>query len=129
MENNENSGGATEKIIDIKESVKEYLDMRISAVKLQIVEHLSIIMARIVFYVLLFVLFSIALFFIGSTFSLWMGELVGSEAAGALITASIFLAICLIIFFMRKKIFVNSMVGMFSKMFFEQRDDDDIYKK
>jgi len=129
MENNENSGGATEKIVDIKESVKEYLDMRISAVKLQIVEHLSIIMARIVFYVLLFVLFSIALFFIGSTFSLWMGELVGSEAAGALITASIFLAICLIIFFMRKKIFVNSMVGMFSKMFFEQRDDDDIYKK
>jgi len=125
MENNESSGGATEKIVDIKESVKEYLDMRISAVKLQIVEHLSIIMARIVFYVLLFVLFSIALFFIGSTFSLWMGELVGSEAAGALITASIFLLTCLMIFFMRKKIFVNSMIGMFSKMFFEQRDDDD----
>ena len=129
MENNESSGGATEKIVDIKESVKEYLDMRISAVKLQIVEHLSIIMARIVFYVLLFVLFSIALFFIGSTFSLWMGELVGSEAAGALITASIFLLTCLMIFFMRKKIFVNSMIGMFSKMFFEQRDDDDMSNK
>jgi hypothetical protein len=129
MENNESSGGATEKIVDIKESVKDYLDMRISALKLQIIEHLSIIMARIVFYVLLFVLLSIALFFIGSTFSLWMGELVGSEAAGALITASIFLVICLIIFFMRKKIFVNSMVGMFSKMFFEQRNDDDMSNK
>ena len=128
MESNERTGGAADKIVDISESVKDYLDMRISAVKLQIIEHLSIIMARIIFYVLLFVLLSIALFFIGSTFSLWMGELLGSQAAGALITASIFLTICLIIFFMRKNIFVNSMVGMFSKMFFEQREEGDSHK-
>ena len=128
MESNEKNGGATDKIIDITESAKDYLDMRINAIKIQVIEHLSIITAKIVFYILLFVLFSIALFFIGSTFSLWMGELLGSEAAGALITASIFLTACLIIFFMRKKLFVNSMIGMFSKMFFEQRDEEKLHQ-
>jgi len=124
MENNEKTGGVTDKIIDISESVKDYLDMRINAVKLQIIEHLSIIISKILFYVLLFVLFSIALFFIGSTFSLWMGELLGSEAAGALVTAAVFLIACLVVFVMRRELFVNSTVGMLSKMFFEQRDEE-----
>ena len=124
MENNEKTGGVSDKIIDISESVKDYLDMRINAVKLQIIEHLSIIISKILFYVLLFVLFSIALFFIGSTFSLWMGELLGSEAAGALVTAAVFLIACLVVFVMRRELFVNSTVGMLSKMFFEQRDEE-----
>ena len=112
------------KASEIKDSVKEYLDMRINALKLQLIEYLSLITAKILFYILFFVLLSIALFFLGSTFSLWIGELLNSQAAGALITASIFLICCLIVFMMRRKIFVDSMVGMFSKMFFEQRDNN-----
>ena len=124
MENSEIRDTPAGKAAEIKDSAKEYLDMRISAFKLQVIEHLSLIASKILLYVLIFILLSIALFFMGSTFSLWLGELLNSNSAGALITASIFLIACLIVFMMRRKLFVNSMVSMFSKMFFEQRGEE-----
>jgi len=103
-------------------SAKEYLDMRLDAIKLKMVESLSVLFSRILYATLLIIFLVFALAFMASSFSWWLGDLLGSKAAGALITGGVSLLIALILYIRRGKLFINSLVAMFSKMFFEQGD-------
>ena len=111
--------GNLENLVD---GTKEYFDMRIDAVKLQLVENLSILFSKILFYVIVIILTCIGVAFFASALSWWIGGMLGSQAAGNLITGGIVLLIALFLLLLRKKLFINSMVATFSRMFFEPSD-------
>ena len=52
---------------------------------------------------------------------MWIGELIGSYAGGAGIVAAVFLIILGVLFLLRKRLFRDTFVPMFVKLFF---DDD-----
>ncbi len=114
--------GPVGKFENLADSAKEYLDMRLDAIKLQLVENLSILFSRIVSVTLLIIFIGIALAFLASAFSWWIGDLLESKAAGSVITGGLFLLFALFLYFRRRKLFINAMVAMFSKMFFEPGD-------
>lgn len=122
MKINNEETGPVGKLENMADGAKEYLDMRVDALKLQMVEHLSVLFSRILFAVIMIILLGVGVAFFASAFSWWIGGLLESQAAGNLITGGIVLLIALIIFLKRKKLFVNSMVAMFSHMFFEQKN-------
>jgi nitrate reductase gamma subunit len=122
MATSKDETGPVGKFENLADSAKEYLDMRLDAIKLQLVENLSLLFSRIVSVSLLIIFIGIALAFLASAFSWWIGDLLGSKAAGTVITGGIFLLLALILYFRRRKLFINSMVAMFSKMFFEPVD-------
>ncbi|MDP3437692.1 MAG: hypothetical protein Q8S04_10650 [Bacteroidales bacterium] len=111
--------GPVGKLENLADSAKEYLDMRLDAIKLKMVESLSVLFSKIVYAALLIISLGIALAFMASAFSWWLGDLLESKAAGTLITGGVFLLIAFILYLRRDKLFINSLVTMFSKMFFE----------
>ncbi|MDP3453570.1 MAG: hypothetical protein Q8R90_11520 [Bacteroidales bacterium] len=122
MATSKDETGPVGKFENLADSAKEYLDMRLDAIKLQLVENLSVLFSRIVSVTLLIIFIGIALAFLASAFSWWIGDLLESKAAGTVITGGLFLLLALILYFRRRKLFINSMVAMFSKMFFETSD-------
>ncbi len=114
--------GPVGKFENLADSAKEYLDMRLDAIKLKMVESLSVIFSRIVYAALLIISLGIALAFMASAFSWWLGDLLESKAAGTLITGGLFVLAAFILYLRRDKLFINSLVTLFSKMFFEQEN-------
>jgi hypothetical protein len=111
--------GPVGKFENLADSVKEYLDMRLDAIKLKMVESLSVLFSKIVYAALLIISLGIALAFMASAFSWWLGDILESKAAATLITGGVFLLIAFILYLRRDKLFINSLVTMFSKLFFE----------
>ena len=115
------NSGTKDSFENLTDTAKEYLDMRIDALKLQLVHHLSILFAKIVYIIIILICGGIAAAFFAAALSSYIGELLNSEAAGTLITGGIFVLIIFILYLKRKTIFTTSMVKMFSKMFFEPK--------
>ncbi len=112
--------GPVGKLENLADSAKEYLDMRLDAIKLKMVDSLSVLFSKIVYAALLIISLGIAVAFMASAFSWWLADLLESKAAGTLITAGVFLLISFILYLRRDKLFINSLVTLFSRMFFEQ---------
>lgn len=56
---------------------------------------------------------------------LLLGDLIGSYAAGAFIVAAIFLVLLVVLFLLRDKLFLNGLVRMFVRLFFEEEGGED----
>lgn len=102
-----------------------YLNMRIDAFKLSMVENLSILVSD-GFGILIFILLlSVAVLSFIAAFTVWLAEVIGSPVIALLIVGGAFLIVSIVVFMLRSRLIVNSMVRMFSRMFFEKRDDDE----
>lgn len=119
MNHNKEEQGPVGNIEKLTDSAKEYIDMRIDSFKLRIVENLSLFVSKILYMLLLIIILGVAIAFIASALSLFIGNLLNSEAQGAIITAGIFILMAAVIFLIRKRLFINSMVKMFIPLFFE----------
>ncbi len=107
------------------EELISYVNMRIDSMKLSLVENLSVLLSG-GFGILIFLIFlSIAMLCFIAALTVWLSELIGSTLFALLIVGGAFLIISIIAFLLRKKLIVNRMVGMFSRMFFEKSDDDE----
>jgi Zn-dependent protease with chaperone function len=109
----------------LTEAASEYVDMKIDDVKLRSVKGLSFALNHLLSTSLLLILGSVFLLALAFGIVLWVGSAIGSYAGGAFIVAGFFLVLCLIVFLLRKKLFVNSFVKLFSHVFFDDKDDDD----
>lgn len=102
-----------------------YLNMRIDAFKLSMVENLSILVSD-GFGILIFILLlSVAVLSFIAALTVWLAEVIGSPVIALLIVGGAFLIVSIVVFMLRSRLIVNSMVRMFSRMFFEKRDDDE----
>lgn len=100
-------------------STSEYIDMKADEIKLRTAKGLSVTLNSLLLSILFLTLGSIVL--MASAFGgvLLLGDLIGSYAAGAFIVAGFFLLLGIILFALRKKLFLNGLVRMFVRMFFE----------
>lgn len=102
----------------ISDEVKEYVSLRIQSLKLTAVENLSSFTSKS-FGVFVFVLLlTIAVVLLTFGFTLWLGDLLESHALAFAIVGGVYLVASLVVFTLRDRLIANSMVRMFSKMFF-----------
>lgn len=109
----------TKPIEDLAGRAKDYVDLQITDVKLRSVKGLSTAMGKLVFIQVLILLLSVFLIALSVGGILLIGKLVGSTIGGAFIVAGVFLIAIVILLLLRKKVFRNTFVSMFAKLFFE----------
>ena len=117
-------GKYTKPAEDLLASVKEYADIRIDDVKLRCVKGLSITMNHLVSLILVLFAVSVVLLSLGAGLIILIGKAIGSYAGGAFIAAGIFAIIAAVIFCLRDKLFVNSFVRMFIRIFFDGETEE-----
>ncbi len=105
-------------IEDITSSIKDYLRLKLDESKLDLVENLSLLFGKIIFFFLATIVISIAAGFLSVAFYVWMSSLLG-PILGAIITSSIFLIIFIFLYIFRKRLFSDFIVRMFIQMLFK----------
>lgn len=105
---------------DFAKSASEYIDLKVDDAKLRTAKGLSVTLNSLLLSILFLTLGSIVL--MASAFGgvLLLGDIIGSYAAGAFIVAAFFLLLGVILFLLRKKLFLNGLVRMFVRLFFEE---------
>ena len=106
----------------ITEDVKKYVELRTDLIKLEAIEKSSKIIASVLFYIIFVVIIICLLFFLSLTLIFALKDVVGGLVYSLLLVSGIFAIAALILFFLLKKIFVNTFVKVFSKIMF---DDDE----
>lgn len=115
----------TEPVERLAESVAQYIDLKVDEVKVRTAKGLSIALNRLLVAILLLTLCSIVLMSAAFGGVLLLGDLIGSYAAGAFIVAAIFLVLLIVLFLLRDKLFLNGLVRMFVRLFFEEEGGED----
>ena len=109
---------------EFAQSASEYIDLKIDDLKLRTAKGLSLTLNRILLAILFLSLGSIVLTATAFGGVLLIGDLIVSYAAGAFIVAGFFLLLTVILFAIRKKLFLNGFVQMFIRLFFEDGKGD-----
>lgn len=115
----------TEPAERLAESSAQYIDLKVDEVKVRTAKGLSIALNRLLVAILLLTLCSIVLMSVAFGGVLLLGDLIGSYAAGAFIVAAIFLVLLIVLFLLRDKLFLNGLVRMFVRLFFEEEGGED----
>lgn len=115
----------TEPVEKLAESAAKYIDLKVDEVKVRAAKGLSVALNRLLVAILLLTLCSIVLMSAAFGGVLLLGDLIGSYAAGAFIVAAIFLVLLIVLFLLRDKLFLNGLVRMFVRLFFEEEGGED----
>ena len=108
---------------DTAEDLLEYGRLQLDALKLRAVGTLAKLSGSIIAMVLVGIVALMALHFLGITILLLLARWTGSLLCAAAIMTIFFLIVAVVLFLLRKKMFVNSMVQAFGKMFFKCEED------
>ena len=114
-------GYLNQPVQDLAADTKEYVDLQIDKLKLQAVRGLSLSLGEIL--ALLLVIFSCSIVLLGLAAGciLLLGKWIGSYAGASFIIAGVFAIVSVVLFLLRKKLFINTFVQLFADVFF---DDD-----
>lgn len=105
---------------DFARSTAEYIDLKVDEVKLRTAKGLSVTLNSLLLSILFLSLASIVLMALAFGGVLLLGDIIGSYAAGAFIVAGVFLMLMALVFVLRKRLFLNGLVQMFIRLFFEE---------
>ena len=113
----------TKPVEKLSESTKDYVKIKTDELKLQLVKGLSISVNQILSLLLVLFCGLIVLLAIAITVMLLMGSLIGNYAMGALLVAIIFAALTYYLYKRKDKMFVDTFVELFAKLFFEEDEE------
>jgi len=107
---------------DLSGSTKEYLDLRLTDLKLKTTKGLAISLSQVLSMIL--ILFVALIVFLALAFGLILliGDAIGSYAGGAFIVAGVFAILTIILYLNRDKMFVNKFVKLFIGIFFDDEN-------
>lgn len=110
-------------ISSITEVLKDYLNVKLDLLKLQILEKSS--NAGLYFFTIIAVLFAFFGFFsfLMFSFSFWWGERTGNLSQGFLIAAGLFLLVMILAYLLRKVIFGRNLIKNIAKILFEEEKE------
>ena len=114
-------GEFTRPIEELGQEASEYIDLRLDDLKLRTAKGLSLTLSKLLYMLLVLFVVSIVLTAVAIGGVMWIGELIGSYAGGAAIVAAFFLLVLGVLILLRKKLFRDTFVPLFVKLFF---DDD-----
>ncbi len=104
---------------------KAYVDLKTDELKLTTTKGLSVALNHLLSMILILFTLSIVLLALAFGCILLLGQWLDSYAAGAFIVSGVFLLVTLVLFLLRKKLFVNGFVKMFTGLFFENDAKDE----
>ena len=110
---------------DTAQDIREYANLQLEDLKLRLLEKLSTLFNNVLSILILIFLASTTLNFIGVVLVLLLAKLIGSLLIAVAIMAGVFLIATLIVYACRKKMFINPMVRMLSKMLFDKEKEED----
>lgn len=102
----------------LAEGTAEYVNLKIDDLKLRTARGLAVTLNKLLLSVLLLILGGIVLMALAFGGVLLIGKMLGNYAAGAFIVAAFFLLVMLVLFLLRKKLFLNGLVRTFIGLFF-----------
>lgn len=102
--------------------LKNYTDIRIDLLKLDVIEKVSRILSVFLVSILALLLLIVGLFYATMAFVYWTGPYFGSLVPGFGIVALFFLIMAFCMYLLRAKLFINPFVRIFSKIFFEPNE-------
>ena len=106
---------------DLGKSVVEYTDMKIDELKLRTAKGLSVTLHKVILTILFLSIGGIVMTAAAFGGILLIGDLIGSYAAGAFIVSAFFLLVLVVLYLLRNKLFINGLVKMFIRLFFEEK--------
>jgi len=106
-------------------SVKDYVDLRLDDLKLRTAKGLSISLNQLLSMILVLFALSIVMLSLAVGLILLIGKAVGSYVGGAFIVGGFFLLVAGVLFLLRNKLFINTFIQLFVKVFFEEEDTDE----
>lgn len=110
----------TKPIEDLGKNASEYVDARIDDLKLRTVKGLSMTLGRLLYMLLVLFIVSVILTALAIGGVMWIGELIGSYAAGAMIVAGVFAVLLAVVILLRKRLFRDTFVPMLIRIFFDE---------
>jgi hypothetical protein len=109
----------------LRDSAKEYLDLKIDLAKLTMLEKMTKISVFLTVF-LAFILFGTILFvFSAAAFVVWYGSQHQDYVSGLLIVMGIVIAIALLFYFFRNSVITGFFLKTFSKILIDDDEDDD----
>lgn len=108
----------TKPIEELAQRVKDYADLQIADVKLRTVKGLSTAMSKLVFIQILVLLLAVVFIALSVGLVLVFGKVFNSYVAGAFVVAGFFALVFVVFVLLRKKMFRNTFVPLFVKLFF-----------
>lgn len=110
----------TKPIEDLGKNASEYVDARIDDLKLRTVKGLSMTLGRLLYMLLVLFIVSVILTALAIGGVMWIGELIGSYAAGAMIVAGVFAVLLAVVILLRKRLFRDTFIPMLIRIFFDE---------
>ena len=104
---------------DIRQTLKDYMSLKMTEYKLKGAESSAIVTNRLLVILVMTILGGIILQLLGFSVAFMAGELLGSIPLGFGATALVFAAVLGAVYANRKRLFLNRMVRMYVRMFFE----------
>jgi len=98
--------------------LKDYVDLKADELKLRTTEGLSLAMGRLTAVLLLVGLLVIVLGLLAVVLIQWIGQWTGSVAVSSSIVCGFFVLVLAVLFFLRKKLFRDTFVRLFIKVFY-----------
>ncbi len=106
----------------IADDVASYVNLKIDALKLDTVENLSVAFSNAFGVVMFIILGGMGLLFFTGVLTYLLGLLIGSMIWAVVIMGAIFSIAAVVVLVNRQKMFADSMVRMFGRMFFPPKD-------
>jgi len=110
---------------NLKDDIREYLDVRLDEIRLHTAESLSHILNSAASIVIIGYLFFFILLLISFALSYFFGELFNSEMLGFLTVAAFYIVILIIFLLLRKKIVERPIIKAVVKLLFPKLGDNE----
>ena len=98
----------------LSSAIGEYLSLRTDDFKKSVVEGLSVGFSRVLSILVLMMLLLLVLAIFAVAFIILIGEAIGSLSGAAFIVGGVYLIAFAILFFLRKRLFLNMFTGLFT---------------
>lgn len=99
-----------------------YINAQIDDVKLRSIKGLSQGTSALASFLLLFIIVGAVITALSFAVVLWIGEMLHSYALAAFIMAGVLLLVLVVLFLLRKRLFKNSFVSMYTEVFYQKED-------
>lgn len=113
------------RIEELADTVKEYVDIRIAAVKLNTAEKSSGIIATVIAAFIVATVFLFVLVFFSIALAIGLGEWLGKPWSGFLIVGFLYLVIGIIVWSARVRVIQLPIMNALIKMFFSNENEED----
>ena len=107
-------------------NVKDYADLQLQLLKLNIVEKTSQILSLLIVIIAGTILLMAAFVYFSMMFVLWMKTLTGNLTYGFLIIAGFFLLLFILFVLLRKKMIINPIIKKMSSILFNESGETEV---